>query len=110
MTHAWNERYRALYDRTLQILCNAGIGETFAYELAKERTLTAALKSHEQAFLSFVSEQSDLRHLAEQNASDTHEDARAAARARSVARENAPNLPVTFCLAGGEGGIRTRSP
>jgi hypothetical protein len=102
MTHAWNERYRALYDRTLQILCNAGIGETFAYELAKERTLTAALKSHEQAFLSFVSEQSDLRHLAEQNAS--------AARARSVARENAPNLPVTFCLAGGEGGIRTRSP
>jgi uncharacterized ubiquitin-like protein YukD len=66
MTHACNERYRALFDRTLQILCNAGIGETLAYELAKERTLTVALKSHAQAFLSFVSEQSDLRHLAEQ--------------------------------------------
>jgi hypothetical protein len=33
--------------------------ETLAYELAKERTLTAALKSNEQAFLGFVSEASD---------------------------------------------------
>jgi hypothetical protein len=59
MTRARNERYRALFDRTLQVLCNAGIDETLAYKLAKERTLTAALKPHEQALLSFVSEAPD---------------------------------------------------
>lgn len=50
MTHAWNERYRALYDRTRRILYDAGIDETLAGELAVQRTLEAALRSRDQLF------------------------------------------------------------
>ena len=48
MTHAWNERYRALYDRTHRVLCDAGVDEIFAGELASRRALAAALRWQEQ--------------------------------------------------------------
>ena len=44
MSHAWNEEYGALYDRTYRVLCDAGVDEKLADELATERTLAAALK------------------------------------------------------------------
>jgi hypothetical protein len=43
----WNEQYRALYDRTYQVLYDAGLGEEMANELATERALAAALRSRE---------------------------------------------------------------
>jgi hypothetical protein len=51
MRHVWNEHYRALYDRTYRVLCDAGIDEQLADELATQRTL---LTSREQLFPGFV--------------------------------------------------------
>jgi hypothetical protein len=45
MRHVWNEQYRALYDRTYQVLYDAGLNEQLADELATRRTLAVALTS-----------------------------------------------------------------
>jgi len=50
MPNVWNNKYRALYDRTFRVLYDAGLNEKLADELATERTLAAVLKSCEQAF------------------------------------------------------------
>ena len=45
MARVWNEKYSALYNRTYQVLYDAGVNEKLADELAAERTLAAALIS-----------------------------------------------------------------
>jgi hypothetical protein len=45
MRHVWNEKYRALYDRTYRILFDAGMNENLADKLATQRTLAVALAS-----------------------------------------------------------------
>jgi hypothetical protein len=47
MRSIWNATYSALYDRTHRVLCDAGINERMADELATQRTLAAAVKSCE---------------------------------------------------------------
>jgi hypothetical protein len=47
MTHVWNELYGPLYDRTYRVLCDAGIDEKLADELATQRTLAVVLTSRE---------------------------------------------------------------
>jgi len=54
MTHVWNERYRALHDRTYRVLYDAGVNEKLADELATQRALAATLTSRGQPFLRFV--------------------------------------------------------
>ena len=49
-----NEQYWALYNRTYRVLCDAGIDERLADELATQRTLAVALTSREQPFPGFV--------------------------------------------------------
>lgn len=44
MTNAWNDHYRALYDRTYRALYDAGVTEKLADELATQRTMAAALR------------------------------------------------------------------
>ena len=44
MAHVWNDRYGTLYDRTYQVLYNAGVDEKLADQLATRRTLAAALR------------------------------------------------------------------
>ena len=46
-TQLWNEKYLALYTRTLQVLCDAGLDEGQADKLATQRTLAATVKSCE---------------------------------------------------------------
>ena len=55
MTHVWNERYQALYDRTYRVLCDAGVNEKLADELATQRALAAALEITRATECSFVS-------------------------------------------------------
>ena len=50
MTHVWNDRYAALYDRSYRVLYDAGINEKLADELATHRTLAVALRSCERPF------------------------------------------------------------
>jgi len=45
MAHVWNEHYYALYDRTFRILYDAGIDEERADKLARQHTLSVALRS-----------------------------------------------------------------
>ena len=44
-----NEQYWALYNRTYRVLCDAGIDERLADELATQRTLAVALTSQTTA-------------------------------------------------------------
>jgi len=48
MAHVWNEKFRALYDRTYRVLYDAGLNEKLADEMAKHRTIAVALKSSER--------------------------------------------------------------
>jgi hypothetical protein len=50
MRCVWTPAYFALYDRTYRVLYTAGLDEKLADEIAKQRTLAAAVKSSEQAF------------------------------------------------------------
>ena len=46
MTHVWNDHYGTLYDRTYQVLYDAGVDEKLARQLAARRTLAAAFASN----------------------------------------------------------------
>ena len=50
MRCVWTPAYFALYDRTYRVLYTAGLDEKLADEIAKQRTLAAAVKSSEKAF------------------------------------------------------------
>jgi len=69
MTHVWDEHYRALYDRTYRVLCDAGIDEKLADELATQRTIAAALATqitsrfhHTQLLMHGITERLANRH------------------------------------------------
>ena len=74
MAHVWNEPYRALYDRTYQVLFDAGIDEKLADELATQRTLAVALMSREQPFPDFVHRSVGPHHLRSFNTPTTQRD------------------------------------
>jgi hypothetical protein len=49
MRHVWNEKYRAVYERTYRVLYDAGINEKLADELATQRTLVVTLPASSRA-------------------------------------------------------------
>ena len=65
---------RALYDRTYQVLYDAGVNEKLADELATQRTLAVALMSREQPFPDFVRRSVGPRHLRSFNTPTTQHD------------------------------------